>query len=328
MLKRIKKLVLGLSLGSSHLLAQYGHIDGPQLMPTAGKAVFEFLHDGPKRNVHWSVVEADGGTLTASGWYLAPEKPGIYHIQCFALERPSQVDKWEVEVRQPSNIHPVWEAYGQIDQGKASIIFINFHLTPKGILERMDWGHKHDAVGDLELASKSGKSVEAPSFFWVHDDRSFEHDTGWMSLIENDNLGEVNRLRLRKNGNPKIVLDEAIDGTLKDQEWKLVQMGEEGQFKYCPNEDWVGVNDPDGRKIGVYVSWDDGKTWQTPGSWRVNLPSNWRQFRLPMGGLLENPNPLIQFEITKGFNRKTRTYSLKEILKKTTATFPTDKSAK
>jgi hypothetical protein len=39
--------------------------------------------------VTWSVNEADGGTISATGVYLAPATPGVYHVRAASVARPA-----------------------------------------------------------------------------------------------------------------------------------------------------------------------------------------------------------------------------------------------
>lgn len=39
--------------------------------------------------VTWSVTEADGGTISATGVYVAPPTPGVYHVQAASVARPA-----------------------------------------------------------------------------------------------------------------------------------------------------------------------------------------------------------------------------------------------
>lgn len=153
-----------------------------------------------------------------------------------------------------------------------------------------------------------------PCIFYTYG-QAFGTNTNWYAVAENQDLSEVNRIRLmRTDGTPQVVLDEAVDGDLADPEWSMVET-EDGRFKFRPTQDWEG----DFRKgVKAYVSWDNGLTWQGV-SGTGNHALNWMTCRIPYGGLLDNPDPLVQFEITKGFNRKAKTYTLKEILKRSAA---------
>ena len=39
--------------------------------------------------VHWSVLEAEGGSITGSGEYTAPTRPGTYHVRAVSAADPA-----------------------------------------------------------------------------------------------------------------------------------------------------------------------------------------------------------------------------------------------
>jgi hypothetical protein len=47
------------------------------------------IHNYPGGQVVWEVVESDGGTVSQSGVYTAPAKPGIYHVAASLAQDPS-----------------------------------------------------------------------------------------------------------------------------------------------------------------------------------------------------------------------------------------------
>lgn len=312
-----KTLVHGLiwlGAGSSALWSQ--SIDGQPVVASGGKAIFEFSDRmGLTRDVHWSVVQPEGGVMSANGMYRAPLKSGKYRVEGFSRADPTRVAHWDVEVKEPSKITQAWEIHG--DVSKYGVSWQCVHR----VQYLYDWedyknNNKPYQEGEVELGFKSGKMMRFPCVFLTND-QAFGVNTSLYCVAENQDLSEVNRIRLmRKDGTSPVLLDEAVNGELADQEWTMVEL-EEGKFKVRPTKDW----EDDYRKgVKVYVSWDRGLTWQEPR--QSNVTRNWMHFQIPLGGLLDDPDPLVQFEITKGFNRKAKTYSLKDILKRSNQRTP------
>jgi hypothetical protein len=82
------------STSSSALISPPSVTLGP-----SGRRQLEFLIDGAKADATWSVEEGEsGGTVTSSGIYSAPKKPGSFHVVGVSTIDPSQTATAAVSV--------------------------------------------------------------------------------------------------------------------------------------------------------------------------------------------------------------------------------------
>lgn len=82
------------------------------------------------QQVTWSVVESNGGTITSSGLYRAPDTPGTYHVKATSAVDASKSTTATITVKQRNVINLVQSGAGIFDfQGSELTNIVNVQLT-------------------------------------------------------------------------------------------------------------------------------------------------------------------------------------------------------
>ncbi|MBI5495777.1 MAG: hypothetical protein HY904_12200 [Deltaproteobacteria bacterium] len=148
--------------------------------------------------VTWSVVEPDGGTITALGAYTAPYLGGSFHVRATSEQDPSKSDVATIQVVLPSVSGTV--QFTGSDTGRVFVVvFDNDRRRPMG-------GTALDAPGAFTIRGvERGGFMRVAAWMDVQDTGAFNEAVDPMGEVQFDLQGnDVNGLVVQMNAPPSV----------------------------------------------------------------------------------------------------------------------------